>query len=135
VSRETPARIRIGSLYMDLAASMSALRQDHPAVDRSREVVLRAMESGQAHYGINTGFGILANQRVDTGQLAQLQQNILLSHACGVGDPVPPAITRLMLQLKIHALGLSQAFPAAPSNNCWHSSSTTCCRGSPAVAV
>jgi histidine ammonia-lyase len=109
MSPERPQRIRIGSLYQDLAASMAALRKSHAAVDRSREVVLRAMESGRAHYGINTGFGILANQRVDAGQLAKLQQNILLSHACGVGDPVPPAITRLMLQLKIHALGLGQS--------------------------
>jgi histidine ammonia-lyase len=41
--------------------------------------------------------------------LAELQRNILLSHACGVGEPVPPEITRLMLQLKIHALGLGQS--------------------------
>jgi len=85
---------------------MSALVGAHPAVDASREVVLRALRDDHAHYGINTGFGVLAKQRIDSGQLAQLQQNILLSHACGVGDPVPPAITRLMLQLKIHALGL-----------------------------
>ena len=39
----------------------------------------------------------------------ELQQNLLLSHACGVGDPVPPELTRLMLQLKIHALGLGQS--------------------------
>ena len=98
--------IRIATLYQDLEASMLELRAAHPAVDRSREVVLRAVEDGHAHYGINTGFGVLAKQRIDAGQLAILQQNILLSHACGVGDPVPPAITRLMLQLKIHALGL-----------------------------
>jgi histidine ammonia-lyase len=46
---------------------------------------------------------------VDDEQLSELQQNILLSHACGVGDPVPPEITRLMLQLKIHALGLGNS--------------------------
>jgi histidine ammonia-lyase len=101
--------IRIASLYRDLDASMSALRTDHSAVDRSREIVLKALEDGQPHYGINTGFGILANKRIDTGELAALQRNILLSHACGVGQPVPPAITRLMLQLKIHALGLGQS--------------------------
>ncbi|MGH8035529.1 MAG: HAL/PAL/TAL family ammonia-lyase, partial [Lysobacterales bacterium] len=88
---------------------MASLRQGHQALDHSRAIVLRALEDGQAHYGINTGFGILANQRIDSEQLAALQRNILLSHACGVGDPVPPAITRLMLQLKIHALGLGQS--------------------------
>jgi histidine ammonia-lyase len=91
--------IRIPSLYADLAASMEALRRGHEALDRSRDIVVRALEDGQAHYGINTGFGILASRRIDESRLAELQQNILLSHACGVGDPVPPDITRLMLQL------------------------------------
>jgi len=98
--------IRVATLYSDLDASMAALRAGHPELDRSREMVNRALHDGKAHYGINTGFGILATQRIDEEQLAELQQNILLSHACGVGDPVPPEITRLMLQLKIHALGL-----------------------------
>ncbi len=98
--------IKIPTLYADLAASMEALRAAHPSLDRSRETVLRALDDGQAHYGINTGFGILANKRIDSAQLADLQQNILLSHACGVGEPVPPDITRLMLRLKIHALGI-----------------------------
>jgi histidine ammonia-lyase len=101
--------IKIASLYQDLDTSMSALRQDHSDVDRSRAVVMRALGDGQAHYGINTGFGILANKRIDDDMLTTLQQNILLSHACGVGEPVPPPITKLMLQLKIHALGLGQS--------------------------
>ena len=101
--------IRIPTLYTDLAASMEALREDHAAVGHSRDIVLRALEDGSALYGINTGFGVLANKRIDDEQLAALQQNLLLSHACGVGDPVPPEITRLMLQLKIHALGLGQS--------------------------
>jgi len=85
---------------------MAALRESHEALDNSREVVNTALLDGKAHYGINTGFGVLANKRIDEEKLSELQQNILLSHACGVGDPVPPEITRLMLQLKIHALGL-----------------------------
>ena len=101
--------IRIATLYADLAGSMEELRREHPAVDRSREIVLNALEDGKAHYGINTGFGVLANKRIGDEQLSELQQNILLSHACGVGDPVPPEITRLMLQLKIHALGLGNS--------------------------
>lgn len=105
----SPPAVRIATLYQDLATSMAALRYGHPDLDRSREVVLRALEDGRAHYGINTGFGILANKRIGADQLAALQQNILLSHACGVGDPVPPPITHLMLQLKIHALGLGQS--------------------------
>lgn len=101
--------IRIPTLYADLSASMRALRDRHEAVDRSRGIVRAALQDGQAHYGINTGFGVLANKRIDDHRLAELQQNLLLSHACGVGDPVPPEITRLMLQLKIHALGLGHS--------------------------
>ena len=101
--------IRIPTLYSDLAASMEGLRKDPSSVDRSRKIVEHALQDGKAHYGINTGFGILANKRIDDSQLMDLQQNILLSHACGVGDPVPPEITRLMLQIKIHALGLGQS--------------------------
>jgi histidine ammonia-lyase len=98
--------IRVSTLYADLQASMAELRSGHDALDRSRDIVNQAMHDGKAHYGINTGFGVLANKRIDDEKLAELQQNILLSHACGVGDPVPAEITRLMLQLKIHALGL-----------------------------
>jgi histidine ammonia-lyase len=101
--------IRIASLYHDLDASMRALRSDHGAINRSRDIVERALADGGAHYGINTGFGVLSNKRIGDEQLVELQQNILLSHACGVGDPVPANITRLMLQLKIHALGLGQS--------------------------
>jgi len=101
--------IHISSLYADLDASIESLRADHAAVDNSREIVVRALADGGAHYGINTGFGVLADKRIDESQLAELQRNLLLSHACGVGDPVPPRITRLMLQIKIHALGLGQS--------------------------
>ncbi len=102
-------KIHIASLYDDLDASMAALRADHSAVSASRRIVDRALADGRAHYGINTGFGVLANERIANDELEKLQRNILLSHACGVGIPVPVPITRLMLQLKIHALGLGQS--------------------------
>ena len=98
--------IRLPHLYSDLESSMQQLRQQHPAVTQSRQIVDNALLDGQAHYGINTGFGILANKRISTEELTTLQKNILLSHACGVGVPVPPEITRLMLQLKIQSLSL-----------------------------
>jgi len=98
--------IRLNHLQADLDARMKSLRKDYSAVTRSRKVVEAALLDGKAHYGINTGFGILANKRISADLLATLQQNILLSHACGVGEPIPPVITRLMLQLKIHSLSL-----------------------------
>jgi histidine ammonia-lyase len=108
-------KITIANLYEDLAASLAGLRKDHSAVDRSREVVLAALDDGTAHYGINTGFGVLANKRISREELHDLQTNILLSHACGVGEPVPLEIVRLMLQLKIHALGLGNSGISRPT--------------------
>ncbi len=99
-------QIRIPTLHQDLNTSLTTLRADDAPVASSRQVVEAALNTGRAHYGINTGFGALANTSIPAAQLAELQRNILLSHACGTGDPVPPEITRLMLQLKIHALGL-----------------------------
>ncbi len=99
-------KIRLDHLYADLNNSMLQLRQQHEPVIQSRKIVEAALLDGKAHYGINTGFGVLANKRISSDELTTLQQNILLSHACGVGDPVPVEITRLMLQLKIHSLSL-----------------------------
>jgi histidine ammonia-lyase len=55
-------------------------------------------------YGINTGFGHLANVRIDKKQLSLLQTNLLMSHACGVGDPLPLETVRAMMALRINAL-------------------------------
>lgn len=98
--------IRIAGLNQDLDRRLAALRAESSPVRQSRARVEQALQSDRAHYGINTGFGALASTRIDSDQLGRLQTNILLSHACGVGTPVPPEITRLMLRLKIHALGL-----------------------------
>ncbi len=98
--------LRIRTLYADLDASMQSLRRDPSAVVRSRAVVERALSDGEPYYGINTGFGVLANVRVPADKLVQLQHNLLISHAVGLGPLVPREISRLMLQLKLHALGL-----------------------------
>ena len=98
--------IRLDHLYTDLDTRMSELREQHEPVLRSRKIVENALLDGEAHYGINTGFGVLAPTRISDEELTTLQQNILLSHACGMGAAVPVGITRLMLQLKIHSLSL-----------------------------
>jgi len=98
--------ITIPNLYDDLAESFRDLNSDSDKLRKSRKVVENALKDGNAYYGINTGFGALATTRVSNSQLIQLQRNLLLSHAVGVGDPVPKDISRLMLQLKIHSLGL-----------------------------
>mgnify|MGYP001168101872 CR=1 FL=1 len=55
-------------------------------------------------YGINTGFGSLYNYKIDTKELNKLQENLVLSHACGVGDLVPANVVKIMMLLKIQAL-------------------------------
>ncbi|HEY9552940.1 histidine ammonia-lyase [Allosphingosinicella sp.] len=75
-------------------------------VDASAEVVAKLIEDGETAYGINTGFGLLASTRIDTSQLEQLQLNLVLSHAAGVGDPLPEDIVRLIIFLKV--VGLSR---------------------------
>ena len=58
----------------------------------------------QTFYGINTGFGSLCDVRITADQIEQLQYNLVCSHACGVGDEVPPEIVKIMLLLKIQSL-------------------------------
>jgi histidine ammonia-lyase len=55
-------------------------------------------------YGINTGFGFMQDVKIDAAQIEQLQYNLLVSHACGLGEEVPKDIVKLMLMLKIKSL-------------------------------
>jgi histidine ammonia-lyase len=74
------------------------------ALLESRRVVDRAIDSGQTIYGINTGFGKLANVRIPPDQLNQLQANLLRSHAAGVGQPLPPSVVRAVMLLRANVL-------------------------------
>jgi histidine ammonia-lyase len=73
-------------------------------VRRSAATVDRMIARGGAVYGVNTGFGLLAQTRIPTSQLAQLQRNLVLSHSAGVGALLPDAVVRLVLVLKIGSL-------------------------------
>src|SRR5579863_1532927 len=73
-------------------------------------------------YGINTGFGILANTKISEADTRLLQHKILQSHSVGVGEPVPPEIARIMLITKVHALaqGYSGVQLATLERILWH---------------
>ncbi|WP_295907450.1 histidine ammonia-lyase [uncultured Alistipes sp.] len=72
---------------------------------RCREYLDRKMEhSDRPIYGITTGFGSLCNISIDHDSLAQLQRNLVMSHACGTGERVPSEVVRLILLLKIQSL-------------------------------
>jgi histidine ammonia-lyase len=73
-------------------------------VDAGARVIDQVVAKGDPVYGVNTGFGKLASVRIDAADLARLQRNIVLSHCVGVGDPLPDAVTRLMMVLKLASL-------------------------------
>ncbi len=105
-AREQMPRIRLRYLYRDLEERMARLHDEAGAIHTSRARVEAALQSGQVYYGINTGFGVLARQIIASDKLTQLQRNLLLSHAVGVGEWLPRHLCKLMLQLKLHALAL-----------------------------
>ena len=105
----------LGDGGLDLA-TIEALEQARPAVQLSpaaRERMTASMAtvravvaSGRASYGINTGFGAFANRRISTEQVRQLQYNLVRSHACGVGEPLPAPVVRRILLLKANSLAI-----------------------------
>jgi len=83
-------------------------RLDDAAMQRvsdSAAAVERIVRGGAIVYGVNTGFGLLANTRIPDDRLAELQTNLILSHSAGLGDPLPRHVTRLMIVLKLLGLG------------------------------
>ena len=75
-----------------------------PVIERSAAAVASMVAKGDPVYGINTGFGKLASVRIAIEDLETLQRNIVLSHAAGVGEPMPVATARLMMALKLTSL-------------------------------
>ena len=83
-------------------------RLDDASLQRVAEAaasVDRIVAGGETVYGVNTGFGLLANTRIPDDRLAELQTNLILSHSAGLGDPLPRHVTRLMIVLKLLGLG------------------------------
>ena len=99
------------------AIDLSTLRQlwegaagklDEPSMERisaSAGSVERIVAGGETVYGVNTGFGLLANTRIPPERLAELQRNLILSHSCGLGEMLPRHVVRLMILLKLLGLG------------------------------
>lgn len=112
------ARILLGDPDLPLA-TLVALSQpknrialtdaSKAAVEKCRAIVDKAVKKGATMYGINTGFGKLAGVRIPDEQLGQLQKNLLLSHATGVGTPLTIEQSRLAFALRIHNLALGSS--------------------------
>ncbi|ACL56046.1 histidine ammonia-lyase [Methylobacterium nodulans] len=102
----TPGCVPLSGWRAILAGA--AIRLDEscrPAIARAAEAVAAIVTRAEPVYGINTGFGKLATVRIDAADLATLQRNIVLSHAAGTGEPMPVAVARLMMALKLASLG------------------------------
>ncbi|WP_348721562.1 histidine ammonia-lyase [uncultured Candidatus Puniceispirillum sp.] len=75
------------------------------AIDTAASLVHDAANGDVAVYGVNTGFGKLANVAIDPEKMTKLQRNLILSHCCGVGEALDTQTTRLMMVLKLLSLG------------------------------
>ncbi len=75
------------------------------AIDAAAESIGRILESGRTVYGVNTGFGLLAQTRIADDRLLDLQRNLILSHSCGLGDALDRRVVRLAIVLKAIGLG------------------------------
>ncbi|WP_460448473.1 histidine ammonia-lyase [Alsobacter sp. SYSU BS001988] len=95
-------------------SSIALAEDSRLQVEAGAAVVAAVVAKGEPVYGVNTGFGKLASVRIADADLAQLQRNIVLSHAAGVGEPLARPVVRLLIALKAASLaqGASGVRPA-----------------------
>jgi histidine ammonia-lyase len=95
------------SLWRRIAAGAGPVRLAEKAwadIARSRGLIEQALAAGRAIYGVNTGFGKLAQTRIPDAELKLLQRNLVLSHAAGVGEPLGDDVVRVVIALKVSSL-------------------------------
>lgn len=102
----TPGQLTLSQLRQvdrqPISLALDATTRD--TIARSAQTVADVLAEGRVVYGINTGFGLLANTRIKPEELTELQRKIVLSHAAGVGKFMNDSVVRLMLVLKINSL-------------------------------
>ena len=101
-----PGQLNLESIKSILREQKSCLLDEsaYPMIKNSYDIVRQVIDDKRTVYGINTGFGSLANQRISDDHLKQLQRNIVLSHACGTGELLSDETSALILLLKINSL-------------------------------
>jgi histidine ammonia-lyase len=87
------------------ALAVTLVPETRQRVDASARQVATAAAGTEAVYGVNTGFGKLASRKIAPADTETLQRNLILSHCCGVGEPLSEPLTRLMIVLKLLSLG------------------------------
>ena len=110
--------ITIGGKPLDIEALVAIARRGAPVqldesarqrVTRARELVERWVHEGRAVYGVTTGFGALCEVAIAEDQTRTLQENILMSHAAGVGSPFPEEVVRAALATRVQDLSQGHA--------------------------
>jgi histidine ammonia-lyase len=101
-----PGHFDLDQLQVIHSGGIKLILAEHSRANirQSQKVVQVAADGDAPVYGVNTGFGKLANQRIDKEKLATLQLNLIRSHSVGVGEPLSPEVTRLMMALKAASL-------------------------------
>ncbi|MFS4581533.1 histidine ammonia-lyase [Phaeobacter sp. C3_T13_0] len=102
-----PGTVTLSTLE-NIYRTQTPIRLDASArepVEAAARMVENAAAGNDAVYGINTGFGKLASTKIASEDTATLQRNLILSHCCGVGEPLPEDKTRLMMALKLLSMG------------------------------
>jgi histidine ammonia-lyase len=97
---------------IEVARGRRAVSLDAAAAERmraSRAVIERLVDEGATVYGVTTGFGDLADVRIEPAQTSALQRNLVRSHAAGVGEPLPDEVVRAMLVLRANALAVGMS--------------------------
>jgi histidine ammonia-lyase len=108
----TPAPITFEQIENMLARNNQLVlsAESKARIEKCRNYLDHKIETQQEPvYGITTGFGSLCNRSIPKEDLSQLQVNLVISHACGIGEPVEPDIVRLMLILKAYGLSLGNS--------------------------
>lgn len=101
-----PAQMTLSDLRAVWAkhTPISLIESAYEEINASSATVQKIVERGDAAYGVNTGFGILAKTRIPNDQLQQLQRNLILSHSVGTGDLLSEEVVRLIMLMKIASL-------------------------------
>ncbi len=85
-------------------APVALAAEAYGAIDAASESIGRILASGRTVYGVNTGFGLLAQTRIPPERLAELQTNLVMSHSCGLGEDLSRPVMRLAMAMKVIGL-------------------------------
>lgn len=103
----TPGQVSLRTLadiYWN-ATEITLSESAYPGIERAAARIAEVAAGNAPVYGVNTGFGKLASIRIESADVATLQRNLILSHCCGVGEPLTQDIVRLIMVLKLMSLG------------------------------